>query len=239
MKLYRTSNGNYVEEDGSYYRVPESTSGTRSLRTRTCKDICARSSAGQARDRFCLGARLWRRSAPRKCGPPALRTTAAAARAWRKRRTPAAATSTIAFIRPSVRSCSSKPRPAAWPRRRTRPHRSDSKWNVPEPELTLLINPRGQIIGYTVGNDMSSRDIEGENPLYLPQAKVYDRSCALGPCILFSAEPLPPTTPIRIEILRGGRAEFSGATTLAELKRDPTHSSRICSAKTLFPPAPS
>jgi 2-dehydro-3-deoxy-D-arabinonate dehydratase len=99
--------------------------------------------------------------------------------------------------------------------------RSDASWSVPEPELTLVINPRGQIIGYTVGNDMSSRDIEGENPLYLPQAKVYDRSCALGPCILVSSEPLPKTTPISLEILRGERTEFSGATTLAELKREP------------------
>ena len=68
---------------------------------------------------------------------------------------------------------------------------------------------------------MSSRDIEGENPLYLPQAKVYDRSCALGPCILVTPEPLPATTPIRLEILRGGAAAFSAATTLAELKREP------------------
>ena len=99
--------------------------------------------------------------------------------------------------------------------------RSDAKWNVPEPELTLLINQRGHIIGYTVGNDMSSRDIEGENPLYLPQAKVYDRSCALGPCILVTPEPLPTTTPIRLEILRQGAAAFSAETTLAELKRTP------------------
>jgi 2-dehydro-3-deoxy-D-arabinonate dehydratase len=99
--------------------------------------------------------------------------------------------------------------------------RSDAKWSVPEPELTLLINDRGQIIGYTIGNDMSSRDIEGENPLYLPQAKVYDRSCALGPCILVSTEPMPTTTPIQLEILRKGATEFSAATTLAELKRDP------------------
>ena len=99
--------------------------------------------------------------------------------------------------------------------------RSDARWSVPEPELTLAVNSRGEIIGYTVGNDMSSRDIEGENPLYLPQAKVYDRSCALGPCILVSREPLPITTTIRIEIVRAERIEFSGATTLAELKRDP------------------
>jgi 2-dehydro-3-deoxy-D-arabinonate dehydratase len=99
--------------------------------------------------------------------------------------------------------------------------RKDSSWSVPEPELTLLINHRGQIIGYTAGNDMSSRDIEGENPLYLPQAKVYDRSCALGPCILIASEPLPASTPICLEIVRDGRNEFSGATTLAELKRTP------------------
>lgn len=99
--------------------------------------------------------------------------------------------------------------------------RSDSTWSVPEPELTLVINPRGQIVGYTVGNDMSSRDIEGENPLYLPQAKVYDQSCALGPCVLVSREPLPPATPICLEIGRGGKTAFSGATSLAELKRAP------------------
>jgi len=99
--------------------------------------------------------------------------------------------------------------------------RTDAKWSVPEPELTLLINQHGHIIGYTVGNDMSSRDIEGENPLYLPQAKVYDRSCALGPCILVCGDPLPASTPIRVDIVRNGSVEFSGATTLAELKREP------------------
>jgi 2-dehydro-3-deoxy-D-arabinonate dehydratase len=99
--------------------------------------------------------------------------------------------------------------------------RKDSSWSVPEPELTLLINHCGQIIGYTAGNDMSSRDIEGENPLYLPQAKVYDGSCALGPCVLIDREPLPTSTPISLEIVRDGRSEFSGATTLAELKRAP------------------
>jgi 2-dehydro-3-deoxy-D-arabinonate dehydratase len=99
--------------------------------------------------------------------------------------------------------------------------RSDAKWSVPEPELTLLINPAGTIIGYTIGNDMSSRDIEGENPLYLPQAKVYDGSCALGPGVLLSPEPLPRTTAIHLEIVRDSKTAFSGDTTLAELKRDP------------------
>ena len=99
--------------------------------------------------------------------------------------------------------------------------RDDASWSVPEPELTLVIAPSGKIIGYTIGNDMSSRDIEGENPLYLPQAKVYDRSCAIGPCILVAPEPLAPSTEIRLEIVRRGKTEFSGATALRELKRDP------------------
>lgn len=97
--------------------------------------------------------------------------------------------------------------------------RGDSKWNVPEPELTLAINAHGKIFGYTIGNDMSSRDIEGENPLYLPQAKVYDRSAALGPALLVTDEPLPSTTEISIEIRRDGAAVFSGATTISQIKR--------------------
>ena len=99
--------------------------------------------------------------------------------------------------------------------------RSDARWSVPEPELALFINPLGKIVGYTIGNDMSSRDIEGENPLYLPQAKVYDRSCALGPCLLVSDEPLPAATEIAIEIRRDHGAAFSGSTTLKEMKRKP------------------
>jgi len=99
--------------------------------------------------------------------------------------------------------------------------RSDAKWSVPEPELTLLISSSGDITGYTIGNDMSSRDIEGENPLYLPQAKVYDGSCALGPAILVSPDPLPRSTSIQLQVERTGSMVFSGATTLAELKRDP------------------
>jgi 2-dehydro-3-deoxy-D-arabinonate dehydratase len=99
--------------------------------------------------------------------------------------------------------------------------RNDASWSVPEPELTLLVTPGGKITGYTIGNDMSSRDIEGENPLYLPQAKVYDRSCALGPCILVSDSPLPATTEIKLDIVRKGSNEFSGSTTLEALKRDP------------------
>ncbi len=113
--------------------------------------------------------------------------------------------------------------------------RRDSKWNVPEPELTLAINRHGRIFGYTVGNDMSSRDIEGENPLYLPQAKVYDRSTALGPAILVTAEPLPPTTTIALEIRRAGAAVFSGATQISQIKRKFTELAEFLFRDNTFP----
>ncbi len=97
--------------------------------------------------------------------------------------------------------------------------RSDSKWMVPEPELTLVINPRGEIIGYTVGNDLSCRDIEGENPLYLPQAKCFKLCAAVGPCLLITKELLSPDTKIAVTITRGGAAVFSGQTPISQLKR--------------------
>lgn len=99
--------------------------------------------------------------------------------------------------------------------------RSDAHWSVPEPELALVIDPHGRIVGYTIGNDMSSRDIEGQNPLYLPQAKVYDRSCAIGPGILITNEALPVETKISLDIERGGESAFSGATALSQMKRRP------------------
>ncbi|HXS76678.1 MAG TPA: fumarylacetoacetate hydrolase family protein [Terracidiphilus sp.] len=99
--------------------------------------------------------------------------------------------------------------------------RGDAKWSVPEPELTLVVSRGGRIVGYTIGNDMSSRDIEGENPLYLPQAKVYNGSCALGPGILVTGDPLARSTEIKLEILRGERIEFEDSVELTELKRDP------------------
>jgi 2-dehydro-3-deoxy-D-arabinonate dehydratase len=99
--------------------------------------------------------------------------------------------------------------------------RSDSSWNVPEPELALCISPAGRIFGLTIGNDMSSRDIEGQNPLYLPQAKVYDGCCGLGPGILLADGPLDPSTVIRLDIDRDGSVAFAGETRLEQLKRRP------------------
>jgi 2-dehydro-3-deoxy-D-arabinonate dehydratase len=99
--------------------------------------------------------------------------------------------------------------------------RRDANWSVPEPELALYVNPRGEIIGYTIGNDVSSRDIEGENPLYLPQAKTYDGACALGPALLLTDAPLPAETRIALTISRAGTVTFEGETTLAQMRRTP------------------
>ncbi|GAB3176330.1 fumarylacetoacetate hydrolase family protein [Telluribacter humicola] len=99
--------------------------------------------------------------------------------------------------------------------------RRDSSWNVPEPELTLFATSSGTLVGYTIGNDMSSRSIEGENPLYLPQAKTYDGSAALGPCLYVTKEPLAQDTLIELTILRGGEEAFRGEVTLEQMKRKP------------------
>lgn len=97
--------------------------------------------------------------------------------------------------------------------------RVDSTWNVPEPELTLVINRHGEIVGYTAGNDASSRDIEGANPLYLPQAKVYNGSCTLGPGIIIGDAENMGDLPIYLEITRGGRSIFSGEANTNQMKR--------------------
>ena len=97
--------------------------------------------------------------------------------------------------------------------------RKDSSWSVPEPELTLVISSRQKIIGYTIGNDMSARDIEGENPLYLPQAKSYTGSAAVGPCILVLEEPLPQQTTLSMRIYRVQKCVFEGSTSVSKIKR--------------------
>jgi len=100
--------------------------------------------------------------------------------------------------------------------------RRDSNWSVPEPEFTLVINPSGRIVGYTIGNDMSARDIEGENPLYLPQAKCYNQCAGLGPCVMLAEAPLDPDAiDIQLTIQRNGKPVFNGATKLSQMKRTP------------------
>ena len=100
--------------------------------------------------------------------------------------------------------------------------RKDSAWNVPEPELTLYINAAGNIQAYSIGNDMSSRSIEGENPLYLPQAKMYERSTAIGPCLYITDKPISLNTAIKMNIYRDGGKVFDDATTLSKMKRSLT-----------------
>ncbi len=98
--------------------------------------------------------------------------------------------------------------------------RADSRWTVPEPELALVVSPDLRLVGYTVGNDVSARDIEGENPLYLPQAKVYNQCCALGPWVLLADEPLDlEATQVRLTVERAGRTVFEGETRLSQMAR--------------------
>ena len=100
--------------------------------------------------------------------------------------------------------------------------RKDSKWDVPEPELTLFVNTRGEIQGYTVGNDMSSRSIEGENPLYLPQAKVYEKCAGLGPCIYVPDNGIDPLAKIKLQILRDNKLAFEEEIGIDQMKRKHT-----------------
>jgi 2-dehydro-3-deoxy-D-arabinonate dehydratase len=113
--------------------------------------------------------------------------------------------------------------------------RKDSAWNVPEPELTLFINKHHQIAGYLIGNDMSSRDIEGENPLYLPQAKVYDASAGIGPCLLVTDQALAPETGISMRIYRGQQEVFQGATQISQMKRTHAELAEYLTREMSFP----
>ena len=221
MKLYRTDNGNFVVHGGASYRVPEP-SWDALIAHHDLRGYLGTLAADPGRAANFAGAKI--------LAPIGGQEVWAAGVTYYRSRDARMAESkdtgggdfydrVYLAERPELFFKATANRVAA-PDEAVR-IRSDAKWSVPEPELTLLINPRRQIIGYTIGNDMSSRDIEGENPLYLPQAKVYDRSCALGPCMLVANEPLPPSTAIRLEIQRAGRIEFAGATSLSELKRRP------------------
>ena len=113
--------------------------------------------------------------------------------------------------------------------------RKDSTWDVPEPELTLVITSKGIIVGYTIGNDMSSRSIEGENPLYLPQAKTYDGCAGLGPCIYVTKDPLPSNTLIQLEIERNNNKVFEGSITIDQIKRTFKELAGFLFRETTFP----
>ena len=238
MKLYRTSNGNFVEENDNFYRVPDTDWDELISST----DLCPR-----VRDAITKSAE---KSTTSTFNPASVLAPIVSQEVW--------AAGVTYYRSRNARIDESKDagggtfydrvyaaeRPElffkATGRRVVGPNgavriRSDAKWSVPEPELTVLINPAGAIVGYTIGNDMSSRDIEGENPLYLPQAKVYDGSCALGPCVLLSSQPLNKTTTIQLEITRQGDIVFTGSTTLAELKREPAELAGFLFRDSSFP----
>ncbi len=113
--------------------------------------------------------------------------------------------------------------------------RKDSTWDVPEPELTLFITSSGNIAGYTIGNDMSSRSIEGENPLYLPQAKVYDQCAGLGPCLYVPEHPISPDTKISLEIVRNKELVFRGDTLISQMKRSHAELVKFLTRELTFP----
>jgi 2-dehydro-3-deoxy-D-arabinonate dehydratase len=113
--------------------------------------------------------------------------------------------------------------------------RRDSRWNVPEPELVLVLNNRMEIVGFTAGNDVSSRDIEGENPLYLPQAKVYDGACAVGPGIVLAGPESLRELPIRLRIRRGDGVVFEGEIETSQMKRSPEELADYLGRELAFP----
>lgn len=233
MKLYRTTNGVFVEEDGKFYVIP----GADWDDLISSADLHARVRAAASKEPVA------------SFNPATILAPAVSQEVW--------AAGVTYYRSRDARIAESKDagggdfydrvytaeRPElffkATGRRVVGPGsavriRSDARWSVPEPELTLLISPAGAVVGCTIGNDMSSRDIEGENPLYLPQAKIYDGSCALGPCVLLSAE-LPKKTAIRMEIAREGKTIFAGNTTLAELKREPQELAKFLFRDNSFP----
>lgn len=221
MRLYRTQQGSYVDEDDAYYRVESGSWDelvTRENLYEYCRSVVEHGKAAndfseaailapiESQEVWAAGVTYYRSRSAR------IEESKSAGGGDFYDRVYSAARPEI-FFKASGRK-------VVGPNANVR-IRSDATWSVPEPEMTLLISPKGRITGYTIGNDMSSRDIEGENPLYLPQAKVYDGSCSLGPCIYVSREALGIETSISIEIARDGEVAFSGSTTLAELKREP------------------
>jgi 2-dehydro-3-deoxy-D-arabinonate dehydratase len=219
MKLYRTTSGPVVGQGDAFFHVPDAWDQLLS-REGLLHELSQRIAAGK----------LTKTDEPRHLLPPiaSQEVWAAGVTYWRSRQA-RMEESKSAGGGDFYDKVYSAPRPELFFKassHRVVGHgakvriRKDSRWNVPEPELTLLISPAGKIIGYTIGNDMSSRDIEGENPLYLPQAKVYDGSCALGPHVLLTDQPLPIETKIHIDIRRGASTVFSGATAVSQIKRE-------------------
>jgi 2-dehydro-3-deoxy-D-arabinonate dehydratase len=220
MKLYRTQHGAVLERDGSFISVPENWDALIAmpdLRARLERLETSMSEASDGPPRDCLAPlvsqEVW------AAGVTYVRSRSARVRESRDTGGGTFYDRVHDADRPELffKSQAWRVRGPGAPIR----VRSDAHWSVPEPELAAYANARGQIIGYTIGNDVSSRDIEGENPLYLPQAKIYDGSCALGPALLLTDGPLPPDTTIELRIERAGRTIVEDTTTLERMRRSP------------------
>jgi 2-dehydro-3-deoxy-D-arabinonate dehydratase len=217
MKLYRTREGWQVEREGRFGRLP----GFDLDRWLALENPPAQLADGVA------SIQAWTADGPEALLPLGSQEVWAAGVTYQRSR--AARMEESDFSATAYDRVYDAPRPEiffkATPRRCAGPGRAlrlrdDSRWNVPEPELALVVSARGQVAGFTIGDDLSSRDIEGENLLYLPQAKVWDGCCALGPCILVNTPGLDLlASDISIEIRRGGQVVFSGSTPLNRMKR--------------------
>jgi 2-dehydro-3-deoxy-D-arabinonate dehydratase len=220
MKLYRTDSGIAIEKDNRFYQLPENNwegfvndDQLYSKMEKLCADLTADNSlAGNILAPMGSKQELW------ACGVTYLRS-----KIGRQEESKAAGGSDFyAKVydadRPEVFFKSTYHRIVGHGAKVA--IRKDSTWDVPEPELTLVVSSSGKIVGYTVGNDMSSRSIEGENPLYLPQAKTYDACAALGPCIYVTDQPLS-SSQIQLDILRDGVNVFSGTVSTDQMKRKP------------------
>jgi 2-dehydro-3-deoxy-D-arabinonate dehydratase len=233
LRLYRTARGPVVEEDGASVRLDEEWDAL----------VNGASLARHLRDAAAAGPREPRLDAP-LLAPAAGQEIWGAGVTYDRSRTARLEESQAAGGASFYDRVYEAERPelffkcAGW---RARGHgqpvriRRDARWSVPEPELALVVNARGQIVGYTIGNDMSARDIEAENPLYLPQAKIWDGACALGPALLVREEPLPPETTIALRVARSGTAVFEGATALARMRRPPEELVAFLYRETSFP----
>ena len=235
MKLHRTVEGIWVEEDGGYYRVPGPVTWdsliNRDGLTGHLQEVVSRGAAETRVDGGILapvdGQEVW------AAGVTYLRSRVARNEESQGTAARSVYDAVYEAERPEL-FFKASPWRVCGPGQPVRIRR-DAAWSVPEPELAVCVNRAGAIVGYTIGNDMSARDIEGENPLYLPQAKIYDGACALGPALLVGADPLPSDTEIAMAIRRDGREVFSGSTTLAQMRRTPEELVQFLYRETSFP----
>jgi 2-dehydro-3-deoxy-D-arabinonate dehydratase len=224
MKVYRTAQGAVLEIDGLYHLVPDFEWDALFVQNDLPRFLRARLNSADRLDEFTLDHLL---------APIAAQEVWAAGVTYLRSRTARIEESEQAGGGSFYDKVYEAERPELFFKAtayRTSAHqgpvaiRPDSSWTVPEPELALVVGCRGQILGYAIGNDMSARDIEGENPLYLPQAKVYDGCCSLGPGILVregEQGDLPSDTVIELGIERLGREVFRGTTRISEMRRRP------------------